>query len=195
VPPPTRDQRSTEVVLTGLPPGEQERALLHLVRTEAAAVLGHGAAGDIAADLAFKDIGFDSLTAVELRNRLSRATGLWLPATAVFDHPSPAALVRHMRLALATAEPAAGGSVVAVAASAAGGSILDELDRLADTLRAAAPDARQGEDIGARLRAITAAWMVRREPVAGSELDDASTTAVLAFIDQTLGRGGHGSQA
>ncbi|MFE2189033.1 SDR family NAD(P)-dependent oxidoreductase, partial [Streptomyces sp. NPDC059455] len=79
---------------------ERERLLLELVRAHVAAVLNYGDAGDIAADRALKDLGFDSLTAVELRNRLNAVTGLALPTTVVFDHPTPAALVAHLRVQL-----------------------------------------------------------------------------------------------
>ncbi|MFF8731637.1 SDR family NAD(P)-dependent oxidoreductase, partial [Streptomyces sp. NPDC015171] len=83
--------------LAGLGAAEQETLLLDLVRTHAATVLGHAGPEGIKQETAFRDSGFDSLTSVELRNRLREATGLKLPATVVFDHPTPLALVRHLQ--------------------------------------------------------------------------------------------------
>ncbi|MEU9110188.1 SDR family NAD(P)-dependent oxidoreductase, partial [Streptomyces xanthophaeus] len=80
--------------LTGLPEGDRTRAVQELVRTHVAAVLGHASASVIDADHSFKEIGLDSLAAVELRNRLTKATGLRLPTTLVFDHPTPVAVAR-----------------------------------------------------------------------------------------------------
>ncbi len=82
--------------LTVLPAIERERKLAELVRAEVAAVLGHEEAGAIDPAAAFKELGFDSLAAVELRNRLNAATGLRIASTAVFDYPNVAALAAHL---------------------------------------------------------------------------------------------------
>lgn len=99
--------------LEGMTPDQRHSELVDLVCSNAATVLGHSSA-DVNADDAFGDLGFDSLTAVELRNRLKIATGLTLSPTLIFDQPTPGALAEHLGAQLAGSTP--GASVIGAAA-------------------------------------------------------------------------------
>ncbi|WP_435593886.1 phosphopantetheine-binding protein, partial [Nocardia sp. bgisy118] len=98
--------------LSGIPALEQQAVVLEVVRGEIAAVLGHATAAAVDPERAFTEAGFDSLTAVELRNRLGAVTGLRLPATLVFDYPNPTALAAY--LTTQVAENAGAGSAAPV---------------------------------------------------------------------------------
>ncbi|OZD73416.1 beta-ketoacyl synthase [Rhodococcus sp. 06-1059B-a] len=155
---------------------ERDRALLDLVRSEVAAVLGYGGPGDVEPGLAFKDLGFDSLTSVDLRNRISSACGVQLPATLVFDYASPAALADH--LAGELGEPASGADVV-----------LAELDRLEAMIGSLGAEDLEQARVTARLQSILsgATAALAGTTASTTTLDDASADDVLAFIDNELG--------
>ncbi|MFD5466845.1 SDR family NAD(P)-dependent oxidoreductase [Kitasatospora sp. NPDC127059] len=99
--------------LVGRDPADQQALVVEVVRGHTAAVLGHGSPAGLATDRAFQELGFDSLTAIELRNRLNRATGLTLPATLVFDYPTVGALAAYLRERLAPPEQSPAETVLA----------------------------------------------------------------------------------
>ncbi|MFE6862138.1 type I polyketide synthase [Nocardia sp. NPDC057668] len=90
-------QSTLSALLQGRSDTEQDRITLEFVRDQAAVVLGHDTSHMIPPEEPFKSLGFDSLSAVEFRNRLQTATGLKIPATIVFDHPTPRSLATHLR--------------------------------------------------------------------------------------------------
>ncbi|MFB7953908.1 SDR family NAD(P)-dependent oxidoreductase, partial [Streptomyces sp. NPDC056045] len=174
--------------LRGLDRPQQENLVRDLVRTTVAAVLGHPDTSRVEDDLAFKSAGFDSLTAGELRNRLCAATGLALPVTLAFDHPTPAALVAYLlrRLEPAAAQP----------------PVLAELDRLETALAALADDEELRRTVAGRMESLLAACAA---PVAApargtaggagddtshlgtSGIESASATDLFDLIDKEFG--------
>ncbi|GDY53731.1 hypothetical protein SVIO_043540 [Streptomyces violaceusniger] len=170
--------------LAGISRAEQSLVVLEVVRSSAAAALGHPSTDEVGAGRAFKELGFDSLIALELRNRLTAATGQKLPATLVFDYPTPAALAEFLC-----------GRIVGDGGTAAAPG-LAELDALESALSVLDPDSAARDDIAARLRDLAAKWAEPRTADAEAadgdggvteKLQEATPDEVFAFIDKELG--------
>ncbi|WP_194911816.1 type I polyketide synthase [Catenulispora rubra] len=163
--------------LSSLSESDQQEFLLNLVRSHAAAALGGGEAAAMDANSPFRDFGFDSLTAVDLRNRLSGATGCRFPATVVFDHPTPAELAAYVRT-----------KVVPEAGAPKSPPVLDEIENLEKTLLRLRdePDLRDG--VTRRLQALLSRWN-EAQPASGElpgeeiAVDSATDDELFALID------------
>ncbi|RMI28162.1 type I polyketide synthase, partial [Streptomyces triticirhizae] len=171
--------------LAALSDEERLALLLELVLDQVAAVLGHDGSDGIDPRRGLMDMGFDSLTAVEFRNRLGKVTGRRLPTTLVFDYPTPVAVAEHLRSELAPAGPVE--------------SALQEIDRLEELLAAlpAAGDGRAG--VGRRLAELVSSWQAASGSGAGAgagsgaagaeDLETASDDDLFAALDNELGLG------
>jgi acyl carrier protein len=163
-----------------LPPGERDEAVRQIVLAQAALVLG--LAGPEAADTgrSFRDLGFDSLTAVELRNRLSAATGLRLPATVVFDYPAPGTLADHLQAELAGAD----GEETTILAAFSG------LEKLESSLDMLLGHEGARARVATRLQAMLAALSEAGDAADGTladKIQSASDDDIFDFIDNQLG--------
>ncbi|MFJ1792952.1 SDR family NAD(P)-dependent oxidoreductase [Kitasatospora griseola] len=179
--------RSMAAQLAELPEAELHRTLLDLVRGTAAAVLGHSSPNLIRPARPFKDVGFDSLTGVELRNRLASSTGLRLPAALVFDHPTPEALARHLAERVGAARPTGDAAVRAG---------LDALETLLDAL----PPDGVSEELAARIREVLSRPLPGGAPAAAARpagdpdddlapdlIEAASDDEMFEYLDRQLG--------
>jgi acyl transferase domain-containing protein len=160
--------------LAGLAAAEQEALLLDFLFEQFALVLGQSRADVVRPDTAFKDAGFDSLAVVELRDQLREVTGLKLPATVFFDHPTPLAFVRHLRDELAPdgVSPAA--------------PVLDALAGLESPIGAAASEDDARDRIIKRLRELVkAAQAAAGQGASDDDLDAASDEELFALVDRS----------
>jgi hypothetical protein len=160
-------------------PDDRTQILLRGVRTVAAAALGHPGPESISADRAFRELGFDSVLAVDLRNRLRAVTGLDLPSSLVFDYPTPVGLTEHLLGLLHT-------PTVTVPAT-----MTAELARLESALPDVALDEPARRQAVGQLRRLLSHLESGSGPGAGTavaeRLRDAATDELLDFIDLEFG--------
>ncbi|AWS44266.1 type I polyketide synthase [Streptosporangium sp. 'caverna'] len=161
--------------LETLPPAERRRALTDAVLTQVVAVLGHS--GTVDSERQFSELGFDSLTAVELRNELQTTTGVRLPATLVFDYPSPQILIEYLSDQMFKDLPAAAPFVLA------------EIDRLDETIARGEIDESELPMILQRLQDLAARWQHARGSMASQaeDLETATDDELFELIDKDFG--------
>jgi acyl transferase domain-containing protein/NADP-dependent 3-hydroxy acid dehydrogenase YdfG len=160
--------------LAALATDDARRLLVDLVRSHVAAVLAYPSPDAVDVERAVSDLGFDSLTAVELRNRLDEATGLRLSATLAFDHPTVSALAEHLHRVLDPAPPPAEDTLRAA---------IEEVQRAWPE-----PDGLTRGKITAILHSALARWGSgpRPSPEVQGQIDTASDDEIFAFIDNEI---------
>ncbi|MEV5880887.1 SDR family NAD(P)-dependent oxidoreductase [Streptomyces sp. NPDC052101] len=175
--------------LLARPETERLPHLTQLVQREAATVLGVSATGGVGAQQVLKELGMDSLMAVELRRRLSAETGVSLPSTLAFDHPTPSAIAALLLAKLAV------GSGTGPAATATGQRLTrNQIDSLVELLSTATPAQLEERGLAAGLLSLrddlarsAPAADEQPEPEAEIEIDTGSTDDLLQFLDRKLG--------
>ncbi|TXL83303.1 type I polyketide synthase [Streptomyces sp. IB2014 016-6] len=174
------ETRSLRSRLAGLTADDQYAELLGTVRREAARILELPGPEAVEEHRAFRELGFDSVTAVEVRNRLRSLSGLQLPATLVFDHPTPGAVVTYLRGALFPE------------GSDDGASPLAQIERLENSLLRMEPDNREKARITLRLQSLLEKWRGGDEQGHGAadaeQFESATPDEVFDFIDKELGQ-------
>ncbi|MEU5980634.1 acyltransferase domain-containing protein, partial [Streptomyces sp. NPDC047315] len=182
--------------LASLSDDDRHRTVLDVVRGHAAAVLGHADPESVPARAAFKQLGFSSLTSVELRDRLTAATGLRLPTAYVFRHPTPQEVADDLvRRLAADPDPGPGAATPTqqVVRADGGNTLLNELARLEAAVAGTAVDEGDVAMVTTRLEDLLATWRQAHgsapaAPVAAADhLRSASAQQVLDFIDNELG--------
>ncbi len=166
-----RPRRKLAQRLAEVPEADREGAALDLVRAHIAAVLGHQSSAAVSVTRGLLDMGFDSLTAIDLRNRLADDTGLSLPATLAFDYPTAQALAGYLRSAVNRE---------------AGAELLRNLDGLVAVLPRAADDEQLAAAFATRLRDMLAQLEGTdgdRGGDADGGLTDASDEEIFTIID------------
>nr|WP_020500173.1 type I polyketide synthase [Sciscionella marina] len=157
-----------------LPPEERQPAVLRIVRTESALVLGMAGPEEVEQARSFRELGFDSLTAVELRNRLVTATGLRLGPTLTFDYPTPDALAGHLLGAIGEEEKAPSRTF----------SVIDELESLLTAAEDQGEKAKALARLEGMLRDLRSGEGVAAD---GRDLAEATDDEIFEFIDTELG--------
>ncbi|MCP2341497.1 phosphopantetheine-binding protein [Actinomadura rupiterrae] len=187
---PTRRAVASQVVesqgglqsrLAGLASEQQLAVILDLIRAHAAAILGHGNSRDIHPQQAFQELGFDSLGAVEFRNRLSTAAGVRLPSSITYDYPTPQVLAAHIHADITGGADENG--------STAGHSAKSVFDNLESLLSIATADEAERKRLVTRLRAIVTKWDSKPDahPDSNIDIESAEEDELFSIIDREAG--------